>query len=50
MTEPTEAPTAGALGDLAAEAWDGSMAEFPLYATSLGDRRYLTQQIGRAHV
>ena len=43
MTEPTEAPTAGALGDLAAEAWDGSMAEFPLYATSLGDRRYLTQ-------
>jgi uncharacterized protein (DUF885 family) len=43
MTEPAESPTARTLADLAAEAWDGSMAEFPLYATALGDRRYLTQ-------
>jgi uncharacterized protein (DUF885 family) len=43
MTEPAESPTARTLADLAAEAWDGSMAAVPLYATSLGDRRYLTQ-------
>ena len=43
MTEDT-APAAGdTLTTLAAEAWDGSLAADPLYATSLGDRRFLTQ-------
>jgi uncharacterized protein (DUF885 family) len=43
MTETAPSPAAQTLAGLAAEAWDGSMAAFPLYATSLGDRRYLTQ-------
>ena len=43
MTAPSESPAARTLADLAADAWDGSMAEFPLHATSLGDRRYLSQ-------
>jgi uncharacterized protein (DUF885 family) len=45
MTEraPSSAAAAQILARLAAEAWDGSMAAFPLYATSLGDRRHLTQ-------
>ena len=43
MTEPVPSAAAQTLARLAADAWDGSMAAFPLYATSLGDRRYLTQ-------
>jgi uncharacterized protein (DUF885 family) len=43
MTETAPSHAAQTLAGLAAEAWDGSMAAFPLYATSLGDRRYLTQ-------
>jgi uncharacterized protein (DUF885 family) len=37
LTDPSRA-----LAELATEAWDGSMAAFPLYATSLGDRRHLS--------
>ena len=43
MADTNLSDPAHALADLAAEAWDGSMAANPLYATSLGDRRYLTQ-------
>jgi uncharacterized protein (DUF885 family) len=43
MTETAPSAAAQTLARLAAEAWDGSMAALPLYATSLGDRRYLTQ-------
>ena len=45
MTDTTRdelTDTSRALGELATEAWDGSMAAFPLYATSLGDRRHLS--------
>ncbi|MBA2380700.1 MAG: DUF885 domain-containing protein [Chloroflexi bacterium] len=38
-TDPSTDATA-ALAALAAEAWDGQMAAHPLYATSLGDRRF----------
>ncbi len=43
MTDGSPADQGRVLADLAAEAWDGSMAANPLYATALGDRRYLTQ-------
>src|SRR5258706_10519605 len=43
MTETALSAAAQTLARLAAEAWDGSMAALPLYATSLGDRRYLTK-------
>src|SRR3954471_13169437 len=35
-----EAAAAARLAALAAEAWDSQMAAHPLYATSLGDRRF----------
>jgi uncharacterized protein (DUF885 family) len=42
MTEPiaTVADDAQGLASLAAEAWDSQMAAHPVYATSLGDRRF----------
>jgi uncharacterized protein (DUF885 family) len=43
MTEPASTDEGRDLAAIAAEAWDGSMAVSPLDATSLGDRRYLTQ-------
>ena len=43
MTDGRPAESGRVLADLAAEAWDGYMAANPLYATALGDRRYLTQ-------
>jgi uncharacterized protein (DUF885 family) len=43
MTDTSAADPARTLIDLATEAWDGSMATSPLFATSLGDRRFLTQ-------
>jgi uncharacterized protein (DUF885 family) len=43
MPDPTPFGPSRSLADLAAEAWDGSMAADPLFATSLGDGRYLAQ-------
>jgi uncharacterized protein (DUF885 family) len=43
MTDATLGDPDRVLADLAAEAWDGHMAAYPLYASALGDRRYLTQ-------
>lgn len=39
-SEPVADATAAALDALAREAWDGSMAASPVFATSIGDRRF----------
>jgi uncharacterized protein (DUF885 family) len=43
MTDRSPRDGSTALAELATEAWEGSLAAEPLYATVLGDRRYLTQ-------